>query len=177
MTALGMILFISSEVMFFGALFGAYFMIRAQHTSWPPPGSPEVDLAIPLALTVVLLTSSVSQHRAAAAARRGERERLTRLLAVTILLGALFLIGQAIEYGRLDASIDTNAFTSLFFTITGFHGLHVAGGLVALGLTYGRARRGAFTRARHGSVEAVTYYWHFVDAVWLAVLSAVYLLA
>lgn len=171
---LGMILFIASEVMFFGGLFGAYFNIRAGFSEWPPPGTPEIEIYVTIALTVVLLSSSVTQHLAVAAIKRDDRRGLTRWIGVTVCLGVAFLAGQAYEYSTLGFGPADNVFTTLFFTITGFHGFHVAAGVVMLFLVMVRA--GRFSAEHHGHVEAATYYWHFVDAVWLFVFTALYLL-
>jgi cytochrome c oxidase subunit 3 len=171
---LGMILFIASEVMFFGGLFGAYFNIRAGFEEWPPAGTPEIEIAVTLALTAVLLSSSVTQHLAVAAINRDDRRGLARWIGVTVCLGLAFLAGQIYEYSTLGFGPSDNVFTTLFFTITGFHGFHVAAGIVILILVMLRANR--FSAEHHGHVEAATYYWHFVDAVWLFVFTALYLL-
>jgi cytochrome c oxidase subunit 3 len=155
-----MTLFVSSEVMFFGGLFAAYFMLRGAAGEWPPPGSVETSLVLPALLTVCLLASSVTVH----AGRVG----------ATIALGALFLAGQAYDYAELSAqglAASTDVFATLFFTITGFHGLHVAVGLVMLA-TVGLRRE----QAAGGPAEAVAYYWHFVDAVWVLVFLTLYVL-
>ncbi|MDQ3752427.1 MAG: heme-copper oxidase subunit III [Actinomycetota bacterium] len=171
---LGMILFIASEVMFFGGLFGAYFNIRAGFGEWPPAGTPEIEIVVTIALTVVLLSSSVTQHLAVAAIKRDDPRGLVRWIGITVCLGLAFLAGQAYEYSTLGFGPADNVFTTLFFTITGFHGFHVAAGVVILILVMLRANR--FSAEHHGHVEAATYYWHFVDAVWLFVFTALYLL-
>lgn len=157
---LGMTLFVSSEVMFFGGLFAAYFMLRGTAGAWPPEGSVETSLILPSALTVLLLASSVTVHLGK--------------LGATIALGVVFLAGQAYEYAELAAeglSASTDVFATLFFTITGFHGLHVAIGLAMLATV--RLRK---ERYGEGSAEAVAYYWHFVDAVWVLVFLTLYVL-
>jgi cytochrome c oxidase subunit III len=173
-TLLGMLLFIASEVMFFGGLFGAYFTIRARANEWPPPGTPEIEILLTIALTVILLSSSLSQHMAVLAIKRDDTSGLVRWIATTIFLGLGFLAGQAFEYSRLGFTPSDNIFATLFFTITGAHGLHVVGGLVVLTIVMLQARR--YTAERHGHVEAATYYWHFVDAVWIFVFTSLYLL-
>ncbi|HEX2294801.1 MAG TPA: heme-copper oxidase subunit III [Actinomycetota bacterium] len=157
---LGMALFVSSEVMFFGGLFASYFMLRGTSGTWPPEGSIEASLVLPSLLTVCLLASSLTVH----AGRLG----------ATIVLGALFLGGQAYEYAELARegfAASTDVFATLFFTITGFHGLHVAVGLVMLVTVWLRRDRG-----ERGPNEAVSYYWHFVDAVWVLVFLTLYVL-
>ena len=172
---LGMIIFITSEIMFFGGLFGAYLSLRADAPVWPPEGI-EVERLIPVILTIVLLTSSVTVHLASAAARRRDLEGIRRALTITMILGLAFLGGQAFEYSRLDFAVDDGAFASTFFATTGFHGLHVLIGVVILGLARLQvARLGKNARAT-AQVEAASYYWHFVDAIWILVFSLIYLI-
>ena len=174
---LGMILFIVSEVMFFGGLFAAYFSLRASQPTWPPAGTEAPGLILPLIATFALLSSSVTQHRSAAAGKEGDAEVARRWLAITIALGAAFLVGQGWEWSRLGAegvTLGSDAFGTTFFTLTGAHGLHVIGGLGMLATTWSRLGSGLHGR-RGATLEAVTYYWHFVDAVWIVVLSALYL--
>lgn len=178
---LGMALFVSSEVMFFGSLFAALFTIRARAGAWPPNGTPEIELFVPICLTGVLLASSVTQHLATAAYRSGDRDRAIRAMAMTLGLALLFLGGEAWEWSRLadeGFTVSTNSYGTLFYGITGAHGLHVALGVVMLAMAIKRLRAPKVAEVgRRGMLEAVTLYWHFVDAVWLAVFSAVYLLA
>jgi cytochrome c oxidase subunit 3 len=170
-----MIVFITSEIMFFGGLFGAYLSLRADAPSWPPEGM-EVERAIPLVLTVVLLTSSITVHMASAAARRGDGAGVRRALTLTVVLGLAFLGGQAFEYSRLGFRIDDGAFGSAFYATTGFHGLHVLIGVVILALAgLQTVRRGLVPRAV-GQVEAASYYWHFVDAIWILVFTTIYMI-
>jgi cytochrome c oxidase subunit 3 len=174
---LGMVLFVASEVMFFGGLLGAYFSLRAAAPEWPPPGSPEIDLALPVLLTVVLLASSATQHVAVAAVRR-DRSAVGWVCA-TMALGAVFLVGEGMEWARFlgaGFALDTNVFGTLFYTITGFHGLHLAAGLAMLGLAVNRALRSSRPARRIAALEAATLYWHFVDVVWLFVVTSLYLL-
>lgn len=169
-----MVLFITSEVMFFGALFAAYGSIRARAAEWPPPGV-EIDLAIPLGLTFLLATSSVFCHRAGAAACRGDKPAARRALLATIALGLLFLAGQALEYSGLDFRLGDSAFATLFYSLTGFHGLHVFIGLVILGSAVVKLRTAPGTSAT-GAVEAASTYWHFVDGIWLLLFTVIYLI-
>jgi cytochrome c oxidase subunit 3 len=179
-TLLGMILFVAGEVMFFGALFASYFTLRDRAEQWPPPGTPEIDLLLPGILTVALLASSATAHRAVQAYKDSDRRRLVRWLGITILLGSIFLVGEATEWARLigeDFTVSTNTYGTLFFTMTGFHGLHLLGGLIILLVGLRRATVAPLAHQRLASLEAATYYWHFVDVVWLGVGTSVYLLA
>lgn len=174
---LGMTLFVASEVMFFGALFASYFALRDTAGSWPPDGSLETPLALPAVLTACLLGSSVTAHAGAAAAHGGDVRRAARLLGATIALGAAFLGGQLYEYSGLARegfTASSDVFATMFFTLTGFHGLHVAAGVAMLATVY--LRVGRYDGDRSGPVEAVTYYWHFVDAVWVLVFLTLYVL-
>ncbi len=176
---LGMILFIASETMFFGGLFGAYFTLRAVTPEWPPPGTPELDVVLSAVLTGILVLSSVTMQFAVWAVRKGNRPALIRWLAVTITLGAVFLIGQGYEYFHLlneGFRLSSSVYGSLFYTMTGFHGLHVFGGVVFLAVLLLRAAGGQFTPTRHDPIEMGSYYWHFVDVVWIGLWATLYLL-
>ena len=172
---MGMALFIASEVLFFGALFAAYFSLRSAAGAWPPEGTPDIDRVAPALFTLVLVASSATQHRAAHVVGR-DRRAAARWTAATVALGLLFLGGQGWEWyrlGRAGLSLATDVYGTLFFTLTGAHGLHVAGGLVMLGAS-GMALTGRRS-PRPGVVDAVTLYWHFVDAVWLVLFATLYL--
>lgn len=175
---LGMVLFIASETMFFAGLFAAYASVRADHPRWPPAGTPDTSLVLPGLLTLVLMASSVTQHLAAHPSEDAVRRRW---LSRTIALGALFLAGQAWEWSQLGAegvTVASSVYGTVFFLLTGAHGLHVIGGLVMLGGTRARlagaGSPGAWIPGDGARMAAVTYYWHFVDAVWLLVFAALY---
>jgi cytochrome c oxidase subunit III len=176
---LGMLLFISSELMFFGSLFGAYFTVRATSSSWPPPGSPGLAVARTALFSVLLLSSSATIQRGVVAGRRNDRAGLVRWLFVTIVLGVAFLSGQAWEYAQLSAdgfTISTSVYGASFFSLTGFHALHVLAGLCAIALIAAAARSQGYGPHRLGPVEAVSYYWHFVDVVWVLLFAIIYVL-
>jgi len=177
---LGMVLFIASEVMFFGGLFGAYFTLRTAAPEWPPPGSPELDKLYALGLTVALVSSSVTMQLGVFAIRRNDQKRLVRWLIVTLVLGAMFLGGQGYEYNSLfqeGMTLRSGVFGSTFFTLTGFHGAHVFGGAAFILIVLLRARSGQFTARYHDTVEMASYYWHFVDVVWLGLVTTIYFLS
>ena len=176
---LGMVLFIASEVMFFGGLFGAYFTIRSAATLWPPEGTPHLETWYAAILTTILVSSSVTMQFGVWAIRRNDTRRLLLWLAVSLLLGLCFLAGQANEYRVLigeGMTLSSGVFGSTFFTLTGFHGAHVAGGAAFILIVLLRARSGQFTARYHDTVEMASYYWHFVDVVWLGLFSTIYLL-
>jgi cytochrome c oxidase subunit III len=172
--ALGMVLFISSEVMFFGALFGAYFTIRSRTPAWPPAGA-EIETLLPALATGVLIASSATMHRADARAAAADRRGTGVWLLVTLALGALFLSTQVYEYSQLGFGPSDHSFGTLFYALTGFHGLHVFAGLVAVGLAWLKNAR-AVEGTPHGTVLATSIYWHFVDVVWVLLFATLYLL-
>ncbi|MEJ7803313.1 MAG: cytochrome c oxidase subunit 3, partial [Candidatus Limnocylindria bacterium] len=110
------------------------------------------------------------------AVRRGDTGKLKMWTGITLVLGVLFLMGQIYDYSQLGFSIADDAFGTTFYTLTGFHGAHVFGGAVGLTIILARAMRGQFSARNHVAVEAVSMYWHFVDVVWIAVFSTIYLL-
>ena len=176
---LGMVLFIASEVMFFGGLFGAYFTIRSAAAHWPPEGTPHLETWYAAILTATLVSSSVTMQFGVWAIRKNDQRRLVLWLAVTLLLGFGFLAGQANEYRQLideGMTLSSGVFGSTFFTLTGFHGAHVAGGAAFIVIVLLRARSGQFTARYHDTVEMASYYWHFVDVVWIGLFSTIYLL-
>jgi cytochrome c oxidase subunit 3 len=176
---LGMVLFIASEVMFFGGLFGAYFTIRSAATKWPPPDTPHLSTLYAAVLTTILVSSSVTMQFGVWSIRRNDSRRLMRWLALSLLLGLCFLVGQGLEYSKLigeGMTLSSGVFGSTFFTLTGFHGAHVAGGAAFILIVLLRARSGQFTARHHDTVEMASYYWHFVDVVWIGLFSTIYLL-
>ena len=181
---LGMILFIVSEVMFFAGLFAAYFNVRLNATQWPPfvneavfkPFQIHQEILLPAILTTLLVLSSVTMQLGVWAIRRGDRTGFLRNTGITLVLGALFLVGQIYDYTQLGFGITDTAFGSTFYTLTGFHGAHVLGGAIMLSVVLYRGMSGQFSAKHHDAVEAVSIYWHFVDVVWIALFSTLYLL-
>ncbi|MBA2265946.1 MAG: heme-copper oxidase subunit III [Chloroflexi bacterium] len=175
---LGMLLFIASEVMFFSGLFATYFNARATTPgAWgPPEGAHELELVLAGTLTAILLASSFTMQFGVWAVRRGDTGKLKMWTGITLALGVLFLLGQIYDYSQLGFGIADGVFGTTFYTLTGFHGAHVFGGTVGLTIILARAMRGQFSARNHVAVEAVSMYWHFVDVVWIAVFSTIYLL-
>ena len=182
---LGMLLFITSEVMFFAGLFAAYFNVRANAAQWPPINSETTEpfhLAIlPLVgpATVLLILSSFTCQFAVWGIQRGDRTAFIRNIAVTFAIGVVFLIMQAIDYAALGSeglTLSAGTFGTTYFTLTGFHGAHVFGGVIMLGVVLYRGMAGQFSARHHDAVEAVSLYWHFVDVVWILLFSLLYLL-
>jgi cytochrome c oxidase subunit III len=174
---LGVKLGILSEVMLFGALFAAYFVVRSASRGWPPPGGPErPELLLPGLNTLLLVTSSGTMQLAVRAARTGNRSRILRWLGLTLLLGGVFLAVQGYEFANNGFGLNAGIFGSTFYVLTGFHGGHVLAGLLLIAVVANRARLGFISAERHTAVEATSYYWHFVDVVWLFLFSSLYLL-
>ena len=179
---LGMMLFIASEVMFFAALFAAYFNARATLPVFPPTGYEDVlqPIPIPVIATIILLISSLTMQWGTSRIRRGDRTGLNRAIAVTLGLGVIFLAFQLYDYYELITvekfGINSGIYGTLFFTLTGFHGAHVLGGVIGLAVILSRGMAGQFTRKHHVAVEAVHYYWHFVDVVWVLLFLLLYVM-
>lgn len=174
MVSVGTIVWLSSEVMFFGALLAAAFTLRADAPGpWRPPDV-HLDVSFAALATAVLVLSSGTQHRAAAAAHTGDGVGLRRWLSITVALGAVFVLAQAYEWSDLDFAASSHGFGSSYYTLTGFHGLHVIGGVIALAVVRARASSPTFLRHGRPAVDVVTAYWHFVDAVWLVVFTTLY---
>jgi cytochrome c oxidase subunit III len=175
-TTLGMLLFIASEVMLFGSFFTAYFFVRVVNGyPWPPPGF-ELPRFVAGVNTAILITSSFTVHWALHSIRRGNRAGMQAGLVLTFLMGLTFLLTQMIEYARVGFAPHDNAFTTIFFGLTGLHGAHVFVGLTILMFMTIRAYRGHFSAAHHDGVELGGIYWHFVDIMWIVVYTTVYLI-
>ena len=182
---LGMLLFITSEVMFFGGLFAAYFSIRANTLQWPPI-NPETSEPFHLAIlpfvgpaTILLILSSVTCQFAVWAIRRDDRVGFLRNMTVTVVLGIVFLAMQVTDYAILGGeglTLSSGTYGTTYYTLTGFHGAHVFGGVIMLGVVLYRGMSGQFSSRHHDAVEAASLYWHFVDVVWIILFSVLYFL-
>ena len=174
----GMLLLIATEATLFALLLVSYFYERFESVGpWPPDDIAEPKLLVPAVMTALLMASSVPAYLADTSIRRGEVDRLRLYLASTLVLGAAFLGLQAWEYSNeLDVlRPQTDAYGSLFYTVTGLHGLHVIVGLFLLGWVLAWALRGRYGADRHLAVEISSLYWHFVHVVWLFVFLSLYL--
>jgi cytochrome c oxidase subunit 3 len=173
---LGMLLFICSEVMFFAGLFAVYFNVRASHRVWPPEGFELEILPLPVIATTVLVISSFTMQWAVWRIRRDDRVGMNRALTITLILGVVFLAIQLYDYTTLGFGLHSEIYGSLFYTMTGFHGAHVFGGVIGIALTLVRGIAGQFSSRHHVAVEAISIYWHFVDVVWIALFTTIYLI-
>lgn len=173
---LGIWLFIASEVMFFGGLISTFLFYKLNHPS--PEQAGMLDVVLVGVNTFVLLTSSFTVVMGISAIQRGDRKGLVRFLALTILLGAGFLTGQLVEFSDLigdGMTLDSSVFASSFFTLTGFHGLHVFAGILWAIATVVKASRGVYDADDYLGVEVFGIYWHFVDVVWIVLFTLIYL--
>jgi cytochrome c oxidase subunit 3 len=173
---LGMLLFIISEIMVFGAFFTAYFFIRVVGgAEWPAAGT-ELPKLIALVNTCILVSSSLTVHWALEGAKHGNRFALQAGITTTFLLGCTFLFVQINEYVHIGFAPQDHAQGTIFYSLTGLHGAHVFIGLTLLLFTTIRAFRGHFTPTEHRGVEVPGIYWHFVDVMWVIVYLSVYIL-
>nr|BAX09156.1 cytochrome c oxidase subunit III [Parapercis cylindrica] len=176
----GMVLFITSEVLFFLGFFWAFFHASLAPTPelgnvWPPTGISALDpFEVPLLNTAVLLASGVTVTWTHHSVMEGNREEATQSLALTILLGFYFTYLQAMEYDEAPFALADGVYGSTFFVATGFHGLHVIIGSSFLAVCLYRQFRFHFTSDHHFGFEAAAWYWHFVDVVWLFLYISIY---
>jgi len=173
---LGMLLFIISEVMVFGAFFTAYFFIRVvQGAEWPAAGT-ELPVAIAGVNTAILLSSSLTLHWALVSIKNDDRNGFRAGILLTTLLGATFLFVQINEYVHVGFAPQDHAQGTIFYGLTGLHGAHVAIGLLLLLSVTIRAFRGHYSAKAHAGVEIPGIYWHFVDVMWIVVYATIYIL-
>jgi cytochrome c oxidase subunit 3 len=174
----GMLVFIASEVAFFSTLITAYVYFLRQTVHGDPSPSQVFHWPIVLTASACLFSSSATIHLAGLALRRGAQRAFLAWWGLTIALGALFLVGTGIEWHELiyesGLTIATNLFGTTYFTLVGFHALHVTVGLTVMCIVFGLAQRRQITARNPTGVETVSWYWHFVDAVWVVVFTLVY---
>jgi cytochrome c oxidase subunit III len=173
---LGMLLFIISEVMVFGAFFTAYFFIRvASGDTWPAPGT-HLPVEVAGVNTAILVSSSMTMHWAQESIRRGNRLALKAGILTTFLLGCTFLFIQINEYANIGFAPQDHAQQTIFYSLTGLHGAHVFIGLLLLLFVTIRSFRGHYNPDEYRGVEVPGIYWHFVDIMWIVVYTTVYVL-
>jgi cytochrome c oxidase subunit 3 len=173
---LGMLLFIISEIMIFGAFFTAYFFIRVVgHAHWPAHGT-TLPVKVAAFNTAILLSSSGTIHYALESIKSGNRRGLKAGMVATFLLGLTFLFIQVNEYIHIGFSPQDHAQGSIFYGLTGLHGAHVTIGLILLAMVTLRAFRGHYSADAHRGMEVPGIYWHFVDVMWVIVFTTVYVL-
>jgi len=180
LVSIGTIVWLSSELMFFAGLFAIYFTARAQNSpanTWPPAPT-ELNVPYALVVTIVLVASSFTCQFGVFAAERGDVFGLRRWYLLTLVMGTVFVLGQANEYHTLvtqhDTTLSSSAYGTVFYMATGFHALHVTGGLIAFIFLLIRTRLSKFTPAQATAAIVVSYYWHFVDVVWVGLFAVIY---
>ena len=182
MVSIGTIVWLSSELMFFAALFAMYFTIRSTTGTdhWPPA---DVHLAVGYSavFTTILILSSFTCQIGVFKAEEGDVYGMRRWFFITLLMGLTFVLGQANEYRSQYAEaipnrLDSSGYGSVFYLTTGFHGLHVIGGLFAFVFVLLRSTVGRYTPEKATSAIVVSYYWHFVDVVWIGLYATIYLI-
>ncbi len=179
MVSVGTIIWLASELMFFAGLFAMYFTARARATEGWPPEPTHLNLPYALTFTIILVASSITCQFGVFAAEQGNVYGLRRWFTITFVMGLTFVLGQAYEYVQLveeGTSISSSTYGSVFYLTTGFHGLHVIGGLVAFVYLLIRSTMGRFTPAQATAAIVVSYYWHFVDVVWIGLFATIYLI-
>ena len=175
----GIWLFLASEVMLFGALFSTYVLLRVGHPAWMTGQEAELSVPIGMFNTLVLITSSVTMVMAYAKTLEKDRKAFVKYLLLTIALSFVFLIIKAFEWGPKFAhglSPATNMFYAVYFTLTGLHGIHVIGGIIANSILLYLSKTQFDTPLFPGRIEAAGLYWHFVDIVWIFLFPTIYLL-
>jgi cytochrome c oxidase subunit 3 len=182
LTSVGTIIWLSSELMFFAALFAMYFTLRSVtgDVFWKQHAH-ALNVPFSATNTTILVLSSFTCQMGVFAAERGDVKKLRSWFIVTFIMGAVFIGGQIFEYTNLvkkdGISLSSDPYGSAFYLTTGFHGLHVTGGLIAflllLGRTYAAKR---FTHQQATAAIVVSYYWHFVDVVWIGLFATIYLI-
>jgi len=175
MLAIGVMIWLGSELMFFSGLFAALFTIRAHLASWPPVGT-HLDVLQSGIFTVVLIASSFTMQRAVWLIENRRRAEARTWVIATMIMGTLFVSNQAYEWTHLATRWYTNSYGSIFFITTGLHGLHVILGLVAMAFLLFRMRGTEGDPGELSTFQGVSYYWHFVDVVWIGLYSALFLL-
>jgi cytochrome c oxidase subunit 3 len=173
----GVVIFLVAESMIFLGLFAAYMIYHTVMPVWPPEGTPEKELFLPAINTIILVSSSFVMHKGQSAIKENNNSGLQLWFAITAAMGAIFLGGQLYEYAHTGFGLTTNLFTSCFYVLTGFHGLHVTIGLLLILAVLWRSRTSThYSSQSHFGVEAAELYWHFVDVVWIILFVLVYLL-
>ncbi len=175
MLAVGTVVWLASELMFFGGLFAAYFTLKAEARQWPPPGI-ELETMLSAIFTVFLIASSGTMILAVRSLERGDRSDMIRWILLTLGLGLLFLANQIREFISLDFKVSSNAYGSIYYLMTGFHALHVAAGLLLMLVALAIATGPGPVARRSPTVDSIGYYWHFVDVVWIGLFLTIFVI-
>lgn len=174
---LAVLMFLGAEAMFFAGLIGAFIVFRVGAPIWPPPFQPRLPVGLTGLNTLILLSSAVTMHLGLKAVRAG-KPGVSGLLGLSAALGAVFLAIQGYEWLRLiqfGLTVSSSVYGGLFYTLIGFHGLHVAGALIWLVVVCVQAKKGRFSKQRHTGLQICAMYWTFVVALWPLLYVLVYL--
>ncbi|MDQ6826597.1 MAG: heme-copper oxidase subunit III [Candidatus Eremiobacteraeota bacterium] len=172
----GFLLFLVSDVVLFSAFIFAYLYLRNSGQGWPPPGIPRLDVGFAAVNSVVLFGSGATMHFALENWKHGNFFKYANWLIMTIVLGSMFLAGQAYEYAHIKATwAGSGIFGASFFTLTGMHGFHVFMGVCYLIILLLQSVQGKYTQSKFFGLTAGTLYWHFVDVIWVVLFSIFYL--
>ena len=172
------LMFLGAEAMFFAGLIGAYIVFRVGSAIWPPPFQPRLPVAITAVNTLILVASAVTMRWSLKAARANDHRQLVLCLASTAALGAIFLAVQGFEWLRLihfGLTVSSSVYGGLFYTLIGFHALHVVGALIWLLVVFVLAKQKRFSKDRHVGLQTCAMYWTFVVALWPVLFGLVYL--
>jgi cytochrome c oxidase subunit 3 len=172
--SVGVIIWLGSEFMFFSSLFAAFFTIRANYPGHWPPHPTELDYAQATVFSVILLASSATMQKAVWQQEKGNKRSAKAWLVLTFFMGSAFLANQAYEWITLPFGPSTTVYGSLFFIMSGLHGLHVLLGLVAMIGLLGRIRGIGYDPGETPVFQAVSYYWHFVDFMWVGLFTCLF---
>jgi cytochrome c oxidase subunit 3 len=180
MRLLGFVLFLCSDVVLFSAFIFAYLYLRGTIDEWPPilhgHQLPRLDLSFAAVNSIVLFGSGVTMHHALENWKHGKRAKFDLFMGLTILLGVMFLGGQAYEYAHAEiGGWSGSIFGASFFTLTGMHGFHVFAGVVYLAILWMQTKKGTYDETHYFGLTAGTLYWHFVDVIWVALFYLFYL--
>jgi cytochrome c oxidase subunit III len=173
---IGLMTFLASESLMFGALFAVFLIYRGGAAQWPPEGT-EVELLLPAVNSALLVSSSFVIHLGDKAVKQNDIPGLRKWYGLTALMGAIFLGGQAYEYLTLGYGLSSNLFANCFYLMTGFHGLHVLLGIGMIsGVIWRSYKPDHYSEHKHTGVEMAEIYWHFVDVIWIILFMLVYVL-
>ncbi len=180
LVSVGTIVWLASELMFFAALFAMYFTHRSVNPELWAETTPMLNIPFSSTNTFILVASSVTCQLGVFAAERGDARGLRKWFIITFLMGAIFVGGQIMEYAELvreGLTLSSSSYGSVFYLTTGFHGLHVTGGLIAFLFVLASTYTGkVFTHTKATRAIVVSYYWHFVDVVWIGLFAMIYLI-
>ena len=171
-------MFLGAEAMFFAGLIGAFLVFRLSATIWPPPFQPRLPVGVTGVNTVILLLSAFTMRRTLTCVRLANPGKAVRLLGLTAILGVVFLAVQGYEWLRLiqfGLTVSSSVYGGLFYTLIGFHALHVLGALIWLAVVFARAIKGRYSAQHHLGLQTCAMYWTFVVALWPALYGLVYL--